>query len=125
MAALAKLPPAPKYLGPAARAEWRRAGGALVEGGKLTSGDLAMLESYCVQVGLTRDAAATIAREGLTVLGPKGAMIRHPAGGILRESTTAARHLAAALGLTPSSRAKATAAPEGAKGPSNDPLDLL
>lgn len=124
MAALTKAPPVPKYLGEAAKAEWRRAAAALVEAGTLTRGDLATLESYCIQVGLTRDAATALATEGLTVLGPRGAMVRHPAGAILREATAAARHLAAALGLTPTSRAKATAAEGGEKG-KGDALDLL
>lgn len=125
MAALTRTPPAPSYLGAAAKAEWRRAAAALVESGTLTRGDLATLESYAVQVGLVRDAATALAAEGLTVKGPRGAMVRHPAGAILREATTAARHLATALGLTPTSRAKATAAPDPAPSADHDLLDLL
>lgn len=104
--AITMTPDAPAWLSKPAKAEWRRVAPLLIARRILTDADIATLESYCVAVGTVQEAAAILAAEGLTCMtdsGPK----RHPASTIQDGAMKTARQIAAELGLTPASRAKA------------------
>ncbi|EKE75521.1 phage terminase small subunit P27 family [Oceanibaculum indicum] len=109
---IGKAPPAPAWLPPEAKSEWRRVWPGLAARKTITTQDLAALEAYCLAVGTARRAQAAITQDGdiiKTEYGPK----RHPSFQTLFQSMTEARRLAAELGLTPASRHKAgSAAPQ-------------
>lgn len=104
--AITTTPDAPVWLSAAAKAEWRRVAPLLIARRILTAADLGTLESYCVAVGTVQEAASIIAAEGLTVTSDAGPK-RHPASVIQDGAMKTARQIAAELGLTPASRAKA------------------
>ncbi len=107
---LSRLPPAPAWLPPEGKAEWRRVVPALKDRRTITKADLPMLEAYCLAAGTVRRAQATIAAEGDLITTEKGDKRRHPAFQTMFQALTESRRLAAELGLTPASRSKAAAA---------------
>jgi len=98
---LKKGRPAPSWLSPEAKREWRRVMPLLVERRILTDADLGTLESYCVSIGTMREAQKILSAEGLILNGK-----RHPAFGIMNAAQTSARLAAATLGLTPVDRSR-------------------
>lgn len=104
--ALSVAPPAPKWLPAHGKVEWRRLVPQLVADRKLAAHELQSVESYCLSVAYIRDAQETIAREGLTYLGPDKQPKRHPATSILKEHQECARRLLVEIGGTPASRSK-------------------
>lgn len=102
---MARARHAPGWMSLAAKAEWRRIMPALTKRRLLTETDLAQLESYCVAVGMAREAEAEIARDGIVIDAPQGKK-RHPAVGVMHASMAEARRIAAEFGLTPVSRAR-------------------
>lgn len=104
---LSKAPKAPAWLPEEARAEWRRVVPGLIERRVLTADMTAILEAYCLHVGLVKRAWAAIAAEGEYVQGK-----RHGAFTTLTQSTAEVRRGAAELGLTPTSRPKLPNLPE-------------
>jgi P27 family predicted phage terminase small subunit len=117
--ALDKAPPAPKWLPPHGKAEWKRIVPQLVADRKLAVHELQSVESYCLSVARIREAEEVIQREGMTFMSDSGPK-RHPATAILKEHQEAARRLLIELGGTPASRGKNKG---GAVG--NDPADDL
>jgi P27 family predicted phage terminase small subunit len=98
-----KCPSAPSWLTAQAKAEWKRAAPEL-HGRKLLSADtMATLESYCVAVGVVREAEEIMGREGRMVTTEKGPAA-HPAFRMQSAAMREARLLAAELGLTPHRR---------------------
>lgn len=96
--ALTKAPPAPAYLAPHARAEWRRIVPQLIARRIITRADLAGVENYCTAIGYVRQIEeARIAA---------GGMIDPKLFGVLNRAAQTARQLAAEYGLTPTSRAR-------------------
>ncbi len=98
-----KCPSAPSWLTFQAKAEWRRAAPQLFQRNLLFADTLASLESYCVAVGVVREAEEIMGREGRMVTtenGPKP----HPAFRMQSAAMREARLLAAELGLTPHRR---------------------
>ncbi|SMG45347.1 P27 family phage terminase small subunit [Paracoccus sp. J56] len=96
--ALTKAPPAPAYLAPHAKAEWRRVLPLLVARGVITKADLAGVEAYCAAAGAARQIGEAMALAGgLPDLRLGGLQIRY---------MQTARQLAAEYGLTPTSRAR-------------------
>jgi P27 family predicted phage terminase small subunit len=98
---VATVPKAPVWLSKFAKAEWCRVAPILVERNVLTEADLGTLESYCVSVGIVRQAQVEINHDGLLIGGK-----RHPAFGVMNSAQTTARLCAAELGLTPVSRSR-------------------
>lgn len=106
---LAKLPKPPAWLGPEAKAEWRRVAPELEARRCLKAAELATLENYCDQAGEVRRCRRIIREEGETVPGKVGP-IRHPLYGVMAAALGESRRLAEALGLTPTSRHKTPSA---------------
>lgn len=118
--ALSVAPPAPKWLPPHAKAEWKRLVPQLVADRKLAAHELQSVESYCLSVARIREAETIIQREGITYSGPDGQPKRHPATAVLKEHQEAARRLLVEVGGTPASRSK-----NKGGGAGNDPDDGL
>lgn len=110
---LTRVPPAPKWLGDEARAEWRRVLPRLVEDRIITKADLTGIENYCVAAGRVRDLERAIQASG----GSDARLIRMQA-----QLMQAARQLASEYGLSPTSRARVQGQEAGDDEPS--PLDL-
>ena len=106
---LSRLPPAPSWLPPEGKAEWRRVVPAIRDRRTLTTADLPMLEAYCLAAGTVRRAQAAISSDGDLIANEKGDKRRHPAFQTMFQALTECRRLAAELGLTPASRNKAVA----------------
>ncbi|MDI5926462.1 phage terminase small subunit P27 family [Rhizobium ruizarguesonis] len=104
--ALSAAPPAPKWLPPHAKAEWRRVVPQLVIDRKIAAHELGTVEAYCLAVANMRTAEAIVAKDGPTYVSPTGELKRHPATTLVKEAVEASRRLAAELGLTPASRTK-------------------
>lgn len=117
--ALSKAPPAPSWLPPYGKTEWRRVLPQLVADRKIAAHELSTVEAYCLAVARMREAEEALQRHGLTFESDSGPK-RRPETTILKENIEAARRLAAELGLTPASRGKNTG---GAIG--NDDADDL
>jgi P27 family predicted phage terminase small subunit len=98
-----KCPSAPTWLTSQAKAEWKRAAPQLHGRNLLTTDTMATLESYCVAVGMVREAEEIMARDGRLVETEKG-MSPHPAFKMQSAAMREARLLAAELGLTPHRR---------------------
>jgi P27 family predicted phage terminase small subunit len=96
--ALAKSPPAPSYLSPQGKAEWKRIMPQLIARQIITRADLAGVENYCIAVGTVRQIA-----EQFTAA---GGVIDVKLFGVQNRATQTARQLAAEYGLTPTSRAR-------------------
>jgi P27 family predicted phage terminase small subunit len=100
-----KVPAAPAWLSKEAKAEWKRVAPILVVERKvLTIADLPTLETYCIHVGMVRQAERAINRLGLIMEDGK----RNPAYGVLKESSLLLVRCASVLGLTPSDRSRAS-----------------
>lgn len=104
--AISVAPPAPKWLPPHGRAEWRRLVPQLVADRKLATHELSSVESYCVAIARVREAEEAIQRDGITYIAPDGQPKRNPATSILKENMESARRLLVELGGTPASRSK-------------------
>src|SRR5690349_4297356 len=69
----------PEWLDDEARRQWFAAVRELDEIGMLTAVDGPALAGYCQSVSRWRAAEERIARDGLTVVGPRGVESKHPA----------------------------------------------
>lgn len=99
-----KVPAPPGYLSRDAKAEWRKVAPILVNERKvLTEADLPTFETYCIHVGIVRQAQRAIEKLGLITDDGK----RNPAYGALKESSLLLARCASVLGLTPSDRSRA------------------
>jgi P27 family predicted phage terminase small subunit len=70
-----------------------------------TTADLGLIEAYALALGLLRDAADDVRREGLTVVDERGIVRKHPSASIVNAQQSQVRALAPLLGLTPTARA--------------------
>lgn len=112
--ALTKAPPAPSWLSPHAKAEWKRVMPQLIARRIITKGDLAGIENYCTAAGAVRQIAEILAQNPVPDLRLGGLQIRY---------AQTARQLASEYGLTPTSRARiGSAAPDDAD--EDDPLSV-
>jgi P27 family predicted phage terminase small subunit len=70
---------APKGLGTAGRALWRRIVGDVAGGWELDARDLALLEAACRAQDRATELDAAVEHDGLMVAGSKGQEVLHPA----------------------------------------------
>jgi P27 family predicted phage terminase small subunit len=96
----------PRWLSPAARAEWRRLAPELERVGLLTTADRGIFVTYCEAYALFRDASKTIAEEGSTLRAINGYTQQHPAVAIQRMAAKQIREAGIELGLSPSARGR-------------------
>jgi len=104
--ALEDIPAVPSWFGQYAKAEWKRAGAALVARRVLTQDNLALLESYCINYQQFRDCVVAIRKSGLTVKSKTSAPRPNPAITLRNEAMKEMRLLASELGLSPVRRDK-------------------
>jgi P27 family predicted phage terminase small subunit len=98
-------PKMPDYLGPVARAEWRRVTGILDRMGILSVLDRASLADYCTVVERLQEASTAITKEGLLVKGERG-MVKNPACQLERQYRQALLSYCSLFGLAPSPRGR-------------------
>ena len=101
---ITSVPPAPRGLSPAAKAEWRKSAGQLIDLGILAESDLTSLEAYCISMAMVRQLQEEAAKAPAVITVKSGAVKRHPAHAALSEYLKVAKQYAAELGLTPASR---------------------
>jgi P27 family predicted phage terminase small subunit len=101
---LTRVPPAPKWLGEEARAEWKRVLPRLVEDRIITKADLTGIENYCVAAGRVRDLERAIQASAV----PDARLMR-----MQNQAMQTARQLASEYGLSPTSRARVQAQEAG------------
>ena len=103
----AGVPPRPRWLPPAARAEWRRVVRLLEPSGILSVADLAVLSAYAIAWSDFRAANEKVRETGTTAVGSQGQPVEHPLVRIAERAE--ARMIAAGrlLGLNPASRLQA------------------
>ncbi len=104
-------PSAPRWLGPVARAEWRRLVPRLLERGLVEVVDQSTLLAYVTAYAELVDAEQILALEGSTVVTARGGLQLSPQ---VRRATMARQQLiraAAEFGLSPSARTRVHAAP--------------
>lgn len=115
------VPAPPTHLDEVARAEWLRVAPLLLARRTFAEADHTQLELYVSIYAQWRRVEAAVRTAPLTILGPNGMERVHPTRAEFARLSDTLRHHMAALGLTPSSRAKAQALPDD--GP--DPLDTF
>src|SRR4051812_34457785 len=94
-----RCPGPPMWLSLHSKREWRRVAPELHKHGRLSSGLLATLESYCLAVGAIREAEETLLSEGRYIVTEKGNG-PHPAFKVQMAAMREARLLAAELRIT-------------------------
>lgn len=104
---MAKAKPAPSWMTPEAKAEWKRVHPVLTERGVLTDADMGALETYCATAGRVRRLERMSESVDPFVQSETSAPRPHPVFKMLDDAITQYRQLATQLGLTPASRAKA------------------
>ncbi len=101
-----RAPRCPSFLGPVAKAEWRRLAGDLVSRGLLTNLDRAAFAIYCLAWECVVQAQEQVSRHGLVSEAEDGSYEPSPYFGVLNEATEMLTRVAGELGLTPASRAR-------------------
>src|SRR5882762_7935641 len=104
------LPPVPEHLSESAQTAWNEISSSMRESNVLDVADASVLEGACVMWGRAREARLLIEQEGLTAIGARGGTVAHPALKIERDSWALFLRYAEQLGLSPSARARLTAA---------------
>lgn len=96
----------PKHLNALAKKEWRRVVVDMRVAGVLTRVDRAALEAYCVSYARWLQAEEEVEREGITIVGPKGGVMKNPAVSVSLQERAIMHKFAAEFGMTPSSRSR-------------------
>lgn len=113
------IPPPPRWLPAEAKREWRR----IVKICHahpiwLQHADRAALVAYCIAWSTYREAAASIARDGVLVPGrspsdgARAGLVKNPAVQIVRDAGEQLRRWSRELGFTPDSRQRIAIGPE-------------
>lgn len=109
------LPLAPDWLPPEGKAEWDRVIGDLVRRRLYVAADSSAIEMYCVAVAQVKQCQAVMATEPMFITPTTGTgMPRpHPALRTMNQAMAQVRRYAAELGITPISRHRPGANPDG------------
>jgi P27 family predicted phage terminase small subunit len=102
------IPPCPKFLNKAARAEWRRVTPLLHEVGLLAQIDRAALAAYCQAWGRWVETEQLLSKTGTLVKSPNGYPMPHPLLAIANKAMMQMRALLLEFGMSPSSRSRLT-----------------
>lgn len=100
------VPRKPDWLTPYAQEVWDRVIPDLIEQGVTRRVDQDALCGYCEAAASLRSATEIIAREGLTTIGMRGEVKKHPAVTIQNEAMAMLARYSAEFGLTGASRSK-------------------
>lgn len=96
----------PPHLTGEAFAEWCRVAPPLFDIGVLTPIDRTYLALYCESVGVYHDAMRVVEREGITVTGANGGIVKNPAYQVARDSSDTMLKYGGRFGLSPADRAR-------------------
>ena len=110
----------PDWMGDYGRMLWQTVAPQLCKERILAATDIQNLEVYCSAYDQFRMAQADIARNGVTVSGAMGGVIKNPAATALKEATAMMASYGGMLGLDPSSRQRMMGA--GKKKQSDNPF---
>jgi P27 family predicted phage terminase small subunit len=106
LATAAGLPVKPGWLDEVASKVWDQTVGELSQiDGLLSPLDMPMLAIYCSAWSLFHKAREQLEREGLTIKGREGALVKHPAVVVKKQAVDMITSIAGKFGLTPASRA--------------------
>ena len=119
----AKLPARPSWLSPFGARVWNRVVTELEPFGLLSVVDRDTLAGYCDAASFAREARDQIRRDGLTVRGQNGEIVRHPSFMIWRQSLALVESLGTKLALNPSARLRMLAELPDDDGGDDDDLD--
>ena len=101
-----RAPRCPSFLGPVAKAEWRRLAGDLASRGLLTNLDRAAFAIYCQAWEHVVQSQELVARHGLVSEAEDGSCGLSPYFGVLSAATETLTRIAAEFGMTPASRSR-------------------
>ena len=107
------LPPCPRWLSKAAKAEWRRMAGELYDAGVLTTVDRAALAGYCTAFARWQEAEVVVNAKGMVVKTVNGNLIQNPYLAIANRAMDDMRRFAVEFGMTPASRTRVVASETG------------
>jgi len=96
----------PRWLPPAAKAEWRRVVPELAAQGLLTIVDRSALEAYCMAYAQWQEAEMILDELGLTFTTPKGYVQQRPEVAIANNAAKRMKTFMVEFGMTPSSRSR-------------------
>ena len=105
-ARLARLPTAPAFLSPVAKAEWRRMGRLLLDAGLLTNLDTVALALYCSAHAHYVEAEAMLQEHGSTTHGQRGGIVQSPYVAIANQAMAQMQRLLGEFGMTPAARSR-------------------
>ncbi|HHF7996741.1 phage terminase small subunit P27 family [Escherichia coli] len=94
----------PEWLSESAATMWRMVSNELCAQEVLCATDLHNLEMFCVAYANARAAQVDVAKNGITVTGAMGGVIKNPALTVLNEAMRQMASFGGMLGLDPSSR---------------------
>ena len=119
-------PRPPAGMSTPARLEWRRLVDILEPVGLLTRLDRDVLARYCENLVLRAELLKQLEREGVTVEGYRGSVVKHPAWQVFRDITSMLGKDGDRLGLSPAARVRMPIADLDVDDLEPDPfLDLL
>lgn len=101
-----RVPPAPSYLPPLAKKEWKRIAPELHVLGLLTNLDKAALSGYCASYATWVHASKEIQKHGMLIKAQSGFPIQSPYVSIANKAMTEMRKWLTEFGMTPSSRSR-------------------
>lgn len=105
-------PNAPRWLGQAAKREWKRVASRLHQAGLLTYIDRSLLAAYCQAYGRWVEAELQLKTQPLVVISDKGNLYQNPWVGVARAAMTDMIKIAAEFGMSPSARSRIRVAPQ-------------
>ncbi len=117
----AKEPDCPAHLDEGAQIEWARVVPLLMAMRVLSPADRGVVAVYCMAYSRWQRAETEIAAGGHVVTLSGGRQLQSPWLGIATKAMEQVHKLSAELGITPASRSRVSAAPDGDKKPAAKP----
>lgn len=103
----------PRGLSPRAQELWHRLADDMADLGMFSDVDIPAFMLMAEHYAVARAALAIVTEDGMTVVDENGLARKHPLLQVFRDNSTAFRAYATEFGMTPSSRARLGARPEG------------